>query len=104
MLMEKERRPPSGPSKDGQLRFCSRPVRSANARSMGGRGTQPIAQSRERAVLIARQIRRPAYLRSKAVAAIEDLLDSTGDTCPECPLANRRKCRACKFRLSGISC
>ena len=39
--------------------------------------------ARERALLIARQD--PPAGVSPAVAAVRDVLDTIGDTCPECP-------------------
>ena len=41
--------------------------------------------ARERAIAIARQKPPPGISPAAAVAEIRDVLDSTGDTCPECP-------------------
>jgi hypothetical protein len=40
---------------------------------------------RERALLVARQDPPLGVSPDKAVAAVRDLLDTIGDTCPECP-------------------
>jgi hypothetical protein len=41
--------------------------------------------ARERALLVARQDPPLGVSPDKAVAAVRDLLDTIGDTCPECP-------------------
>jgi hypothetical protein len=41
--------------------------------------------ARERAILIARQDPPPGVSPEEVVAAVEDVLGSIGDTCPECP-------------------
>ncbi len=41
--------------------------------------------ARERALLTARQNAPPGVSPQEAVAAIDDVLGSIGDTCPECP-------------------
>ncbi len=41
--------------------------------------------ARERALQIAREDPPPAVTPDEAVAAIRDVLDTIGDTCPECP-------------------
>jgi hypothetical protein len=41
--------------------------------------------AREHALLIARKDHPPGVSPEAAVAAIEDVLGSIGDTCPECP-------------------
>jgi hypothetical protein len=41
--------------------------------------------ARERALLVARQDPPPGVSPEKAVAAVRDVLDTIGDTCPECP-------------------
>jgi hypothetical protein len=41
--------------------------------------------ARERALLIARQDPPPGVSLDEAAAAVEDVLGSIGDTCPECP-------------------
>ena len=43
--------------------------------------------ARERALLIARQEPPPGVSWEEAVAAVRDVLDTIGDTCPECPPA-----------------
>ena len=41
--------------------------------------------ARERAILVARRYPPSGVTREQAVEAIEDVLGSIGDTCPECP-------------------
>jgi hypothetical protein len=41
--------------------------------------------ARERALLVARQDPPPGVSPDAAVAAVRDVLDTIGDTCPECP-------------------
>jgi hypothetical protein len=41
--------------------------------------------AREHALLVARQDPPPGVLPDEAVAAVRDVLDTIGDTCPECP-------------------
>jgi hypothetical protein len=41
--------------------------------------------ARDRAFLVARQDPPPGVSPERAVAAIEDVLGSIGDSCPECP-------------------
>jgi hypothetical protein len=41
--------------------------------------------ARERALLIAGQDPPPGASPDKAVASVRDVLDTIGDTCPECP-------------------
>ena len=41
--------------------------------------------AREHALLIARQDPPPDFSPDEAAAAVRDLLDGIGDTCPECP-------------------
>jgi hypothetical protein len=41
--------------------------------------------ARERALLTARHEPPPGISLERAVAAVRDLLDTIGDTCPECP-------------------
>jgi len=41
--------------------------------------------ARERAFELARRDRPPEVLADSAVAAVAEVLDGIGDTCPECP-------------------
>jgi hypothetical protein len=43
--------------------------------------------ARHRALIIAREDAPHGIAADQAVAEIRDVLDSTGDTCPECPPA-----------------
>jgi hypothetical protein len=44
--------------------------------------------ARERALMIAREVPPPGVSPAQAVAALEDVLGSIGDICPECPEAD----------------
>ncbi len=41
--------------------------------------------ARERAIQTAREDPPPGVSPDEAVVAVRDVLDTTGDTCPECP-------------------
>jgi hypothetical protein len=41
--------------------------------------------ARDRALLVARQDPPPGVSAAQAVSAVRDVLDTIGDTCPECP-------------------
>ena len=41
--------------------------------------------ARERALLVARRDPPPGVSPDEAAAAVRDVLDTIGDTCPECP-------------------
>jgi hypothetical protein len=56
-----------------------------NANITGGLGTGPIRMLADHAVDIARHDPPPGLSPEAAVAAIREVLDSIGDTCPECP-------------------
>jgi hypothetical protein len=56
---------------------------SANVRHTTGYRTTPTAH--ERAFDIARQDPPPGISPQEATIAIAEVLDSIGDTCPECP-------------------
>ena len=82
MLMFKERRPPirtlrgwaiSVLQEAGAIRECEE----------HGWGADPHA--RERAFEIARQDPPPGVSSEEAAAEVHGVLDSIGDTCPECP-------------------
>jgi hypothetical protein len=45
----------------------------------------PDRHARERALLVARQDPPSGVSPDEAVAAVRDVLDTIGDTCPECP-------------------
>jgi hypothetical protein len=88
MLMTKERRPAirtlrgwaiSVLQEDGAIRECD---------EHGWMQDRADPHARERALVIARQDPPFGVSPDEAVAAVRDVLDSIGDTCPECPPAD----------------
>jgi hypothetical protein len=86
MLMTKERRPAIRTLRGwaisllleaGAIRGCEEHGRMQD-------GADP--QARERALLLASQDPPLGVSPDTAVAEVRDVLDSIGDTCPECPL------------------
>jgi len=86
MLMTKERRPAIRTLRGwaisllleaGAIRGCEEHGRMQD-------GADP--QARERALLLASQDPPLGVSPDSAVAEVRDVLDSIGDTCPECPL------------------
>ena len=85
MLMTKERRPAirtlrgwaiSVLQEDGAIRECD---------EHGWMQDRADPHARERALVIARKDPPPGVSPASAVAEVRDVLDSIGDTCPECP-------------------
>ena len=85
MLMTKERRPAIRTLRGwaisllleaGAIRGCEEHGRMQD-------GADP--QARERALLLASQDPPPGVSPDSAIAEVRDVLDSIGDTCPECP-------------------
>jgi hypothetical protein len=84
MLMTKERRP-TFRTIDGWARLVlleAGAIRECEEHGWAKDGADPHA--RERAMLIAEQDPPPGFSPEEAAAAVEDVLCSTGDTCPEC--------------------
>jgi hypothetical protein len=88
MLMTKERRPAirtlrgwaiSVLQEDGAIRECD---------EHGWMQDRADPHARERALVIARQDPPFGVSPDEAVAAVRDVLDWIGDTCPECPPAD----------------
>jgi hypothetical protein len=87
MLMMKERRP-AFRTIEGWARsvlFEAGAIRECEEHGWANDRADPHA--RERALLVARQDPPFGVSPEEAVAALEDLLGSIGDTCPECPPA-----------------
>jgi hypothetical protein len=85
MLMTKERRP-AFRAVEGWARSVlldAGAIRECEEHGWMQERADPHA--RERALVIARQEPPPGVSPDEAVAALDDVLGSIGDTCPECP-------------------
>jgi hypothetical protein len=85
MLMSKERRP-AFRTIEGWARSVlieAGAIHECEEHGWGKDRADPYA--RDRALLVARHEAPPGVPPDQAVAAIRDVLDSIGDTCPECP-------------------
>jgi hypothetical protein len=85
MLMMKER-PVAFRTIEGWARLVlleAGAVRECEAHGWSTDRADPHA--RERALLVARRDPPPGVSPEEAVAAVHDVLDAIGDTCPECP-------------------
>ena len=84
MLTTKERRP-AFRTIEGWARLVlleAGAIRECEEHGWAKDGADPHA--RERAIVCARQDPPPGIPPEEAAAAVEDVLGSTGDTCPEC--------------------
>jgi hypothetical protein len=85
MLMSKERRP-AFRTIEGWARLVlleAGATHECEEHGWAKDGADPHA--RERAILIARRDPPPGVSPEEAATAVEEVLCSTGDTCPECP-------------------
>jgi hypothetical protein len=85
MLMMKERRP-AFRTLEGWARCIlveAGAIRECEAHGWMQERADPHA--RERALIVAREDPPPGFDSQQAVTALLDVLDSVGDTCPECP-------------------
>jgi hypothetical protein len=85
MLMMKERRP-AFRTIEGWVRLVlldAGAIRECEEHGWMRDRSDPHA--RERALLVAREDPPPGVSQDEAAAAVEDVLGSIGDTCPECP-------------------
>lgn len=85
MLMTKQRRPPIRTLRGWAINVLNEAgaIRECDEHGWMQDGTDPHA--RERAFDIARRDPPADVSRQEAEAAVRDVLDSIGDTCPECP-------------------
>jgi hypothetical protein len=86
MLMTKERRPVSFRTIEGWARSVlveAGAIHECEEHAWAKDRADPYA--RDRALDMARQNPPPGVSSQAAVVAILEVLDSTGDTCPECP-------------------
>jgi hypothetical protein len=84
MLMTKERLPSIRHCADGPFRSCRKPAPS-ECEEHGWMQDRAEPHARDRALDIARQEPPPGVSPQAAAVAVAELLDSIGDTCPECP-------------------
>ncbi|MBB4391805.1 hypothetical protein [Bradyrhizobium sp. ERR14] len=84
MLMIKERRPAVRTLRGWALSVLqeTHAIRECEEHGWAQDRADPLA--RERAIQIARQEPPVGVSSDDAVAEVQDVLDSTGDTCPEC--------------------
>ncbi|MHC2842831.1 hypothetical protein [Bradyrhizobium diazoefficiens] len=85
MLMMKERRPAIRTLRGWAISVLQEAGAIRECEEHGWMQDRADPHARERAVDIARRDPPPRCSPDHAVAEIRDLLDSIGDTCPECP-------------------
>jgi hypothetical protein len=85
MLMMKERRPATRTIEGWARSVLLETGAIRECEEHGWMRDRADPHARDRAFLIARQDPPPGVSPKRAVAAIEDVLGSVGDTCPECP-------------------
>jgi hypothetical protein len=79
MLMTKDRRPAIRTLRGWAISVLLEPAPSASARSTAGCKTVPIRSARQEPPC--------GFSPEQAVAEVRNMLESVGDTCPECPRA-----------------
>jgi hypothetical protein len=77
--------PRSGRCADGRSPCSRKPEPSANAKSMGWMQDRADPPACERAFVVAGRDPPSGVSPDAAVAELHEVLDSIGDTCPECP-------------------
>jgi hypothetical protein len=85
MLMTKERRPAIRTLRGWAISVLQEAGAIRECEEHGWMQERADPHARERALLEARQDSPPGVSPDQAVAAIRDVLDMIGDTCPECP-------------------
>jgi hypothetical protein len=85
MLMTKERRPAIRTLRGWAISVLQEAGAIRECETHGWMQDRADPHARERAFDIARQDAPDGLSRAEAVAEIEDVLASIGDTCPECP-------------------
>ncbi|MEH2504276.1 hypothetical protein V1290_003087 [Bradyrhizobium sp. AZCC 1578] len=84
MRMTKERQPAMRTLRGWAVSVLQEAGAIRDARSMAGCRPALIPHAQERALVIARQDPPSGVSPEAAVAEVRDVLDSLGDTCPEC--------------------
>ena len=85
MLMTKERRPATRTLRGWAIGVLQETGAIHECEEHGWAQDRADPHARERAFDVARREPPPGASRADAVAEIRDVLNSTGDTCPECP-------------------
>ncbi|SFH64560.1 hypothetical protein [Bradyrhizobium sp. Gha] len=85
MLMTKERRPPIRTPRGWAISVLQEAGAIRECEEHGWMQDRADPHARERAFDIARRDSPADVAPEEAVAEIRDVLDSIGDTCPECP-------------------
>jgi hypothetical protein len=85
MLMTKERRPAIRTLRGWAISLLQEARAIRECETHGWMQDRADPHARERAFDIARQDPPKGLAVTKAIAEIEDVLNSVGDTCPECP-------------------
>ncbi|MEH2506808.1 tellurite resistance protein [Bradyrhizobium sp. AZCC 1578] len=85
MLMVKERRPAIRTLRGWAISVLQEAGAIRECEEHGWMQDRADPHARERALTIARQDPPFSISQDEAAAAVKDMLDSIGDTCPECP-------------------
>ena len=85
MLMVKERRPAARTIEGWARSVLLETGAIRECEDHGWTMDRADPDARERALLAARQDQPPGVSPEEAVAAVRDVLDTIGDSCPECP-------------------
>ena len=85
MLMIKQRRPAIRTMRGWAVPVLQEAGAIRECEDHGWMQDRADPHARERAVVAARQDPPPGLSPEEAVAEVRDVLDSIGDTCPECP-------------------
>jgi hypothetical protein len=85
MLMTSERRPAIRTMRGWAIDVLQNAGAIRECEEHGWMQDRADPHARERALLIAREEPPLGFSPEQAAAAVQDVLDSIGDTCPECP-------------------
>lgn len=85
MLMFKERRPATRTLRGWAISVLQEAGAIRECEEHGWMQDRADPHARERAFDIARRDPPPGISLEEAIAEVRDVLDSVGDTCPECP-------------------
>jgi hypothetical protein len=85
VLMTKERRPAIRTPRGWAINLLQEAVAIHECEARGWARDRADPHARERAVDLARQCAPDGVSADEAVAEVRDVLNSIGDTCPECP-------------------
>ena len=85
MLMTRERRPPIRTLRGWAIQVLQEAGATRECEEHGWMQDRADSHARERAFDIAREVPPTGISPDAAVAEVLDVLNSIGDTCPECP-------------------